>query len=314
MTQTYAMPDLVYSLATPAGLDPARVKVLWNMVSGPLPLSQSVNIERANQLWIWSGSFFVTAAGAFNGLTLKVDGVDAGYIGFFFNQAGVHTAPPTTMLKTAYGIGSHTVSINGGANIGNDSGDRHSLLLIELENTQQLVQIAARPPVVSTLPANPEHGQEVYYKAAADTFWHLKYDSTLSDAYKWVYVGGPPLRKQVNGPRETSTWAVGAAGAMVNSGIDLIVPLTGVYDLSGGADQFSDSVTMVYLEFAIGTSGIIGGWVQSVTNAMSTTRIIHPWRFTFTSAPATIIMRHGTQANNSKVDNRWAQLTPVRVG
>lgn len=53
--------------------------------------------------------------------------------------------------------------------------------------------------VVSALPASPIDGQECYYLAdsAKGIVWHLKYRAASSSAYKWEYVGGPPLYHNV---------------------------------------------------------------------------------------------------------------------
>lgn len=50
-------------------------------------------------------------------------------------------------------------------------------------------------PLVSTLPSNPVDGQEVLY-LASDTngvTWRLRYRAASTSAYKWEFVGGPPL-------------------------------------------------------------------------------------------------------------------------
>lgn len=54
---------------------------------------------------------------------------------------------------------------------------------------------AVAPALVSTLPASPYDGQEVFYlaDAAAGVVWHLCYRAASPSAYKWEFVGGASL-------------------------------------------------------------------------------------------------------------------------
>lgn len=46
---------------------------------------------------------------------------------------------------------------------------------------------------VSSLPANPRHGQTVFFVADSTNrvIWHLRYNSTSVSSYKWEFIGGP---------------------------------------------------------------------------------------------------------------------------
>jgi len=88
-------------------------------------------------------------------------------------------------------------------------------------------------PLVSSLPASPANGQEVYFQTAAmqtaGVMWHLRYRSLNVDgtantsAYKWEYVGGAPLVGRPGAVYNTSSITYVDVGATVT------VPLAGDY-------------------------------------------------------------------------------------
>jgi hypothetical protein len=52
-------------------------------------------------------------------------------------------------------------------------------------------------PYVTSLPASPSDGQEVFYAADAtnNVIWNLRYRSGSASTYKWEFVGGDPLEE-----------------------------------------------------------------------------------------------------------------------
>jgi hypothetical protein len=245
MTQTYAIPDTLYALAT-AGLDPARVKVLWAGSIGPLPLSQSVNIERPNQLWLLAGSGFRGAVGG-AGVVLNVDGVAQATSQLYFNNVNVHMALEPTAAKTALGIGTHTVQLAAVTSLATGADDFFTLVLIELDTIQQLVPMLTMPPVVSVLPTSPVDGQECYFQNAAmladGIKWHLKYNASSSSPYKWEFLGGSPIHKVDIGA--VNATPVNAWTTYVPS---IVAPLAGEYRV-----------------------GFAGWWVHTTTTGLSYT-------------------------------------------
>jgi hypothetical protein len=89
------------------------------------------------------------------------------------------------------------------------------------------------PPVVTSLPASPADGQEVYYLADATNgvLWHLKYRAGSSSAYKWEFVGGSPLESYSSANAQTtgggSLWSSQLSDGTSIVGVDL--PLAGDY-------------------------------------------------------------------------------------
>lgn len=321
--QGFAMPEEVYSLITPGGLDPNRVKGLWQQAVGPLPISQSVNIERANQLWFIHGTLYSGSTGI-KGILLRVDGVDIYNSEIFINTINQHHAVAMTMHKSAFGVGTHTVALVAGTGSPTtDSGDRFTLYMIELENTQELVRIDSRPLIVTSLPTLPEHGQEVYYKVDDDTIWHLKYDSTISDAYKWRVVGGsPPMRAFTAGTGESTGSGTYTTLASATS---LTLPLKGIYDFWWHLESFANAAAVTSTALQIINNGVgetLGSTVPGDYDAarVGTGTINNGWqgtgsrRGTVTALPASARLVHRTTAGTATFQLRHLHASPVRVG
>lgn len=85
-------------------------------------------------------------------------------------------------------------------------------------------------PTVTALPTQPYDGQVVDYLADATNgiVWRLKYRAASASAYKWEFVGGPPLRSAVSG----SLGSTGSAAYvdLTTTGPNLTAPLAGDYD------------------------------------------------------------------------------------
>ena len=84
-------------------------------------------------------------------------------------------------------------------------------------------------PLVSSLPASPVDGQEIYYLADATNgvIWHLRYRASSASIYKWEYIGGSALHAQSSGGSSTSSGTF-SDGSDVCA---LTVPLAGQYDV-----------------------------------------------------------------------------------
>jgi len=84
-------------------------------------------------------------------------------------------------------------------------------------------------PLVTSLPANPFDGQEVYLQVDATNgvIWHLRYRAASASAYKWEYIGGAPLMVETAaaaGPTNNQTYT--------QIGPTLTVPNAGDYEIT----------------------------------------------------------------------------------
>jgi microcystin-dependent protein len=89
-------------------------------------------------------------------------------------------------LGTGYGAGDGTTTFN----VPNSDGQ-----MILAISTAQRIGVAMPPQFVTTLPASPIDGTEVYYQADSTNgvIWHLRYRAASASAYKWEFVGGAPM-------------------------------------------------------------------------------------------------------------------------
>src|SRR5262245_9119425 len=90
------------------------------------------------------------------------------------------------------------------------------------------------PPNISygaTPPASPNDG-DLWYLPADTTLgiiWIFRYRAASASAYKWEYIGGPPLRHAIS-TQETTT-AVTTWVDLATVGPRVIVPRAGDYDV-----------------------------------------------------------------------------------
>lgn len=184
-----------------------------------------------------SGLYLVESQGAADG-TVQVRGQLAAAAGYYRTYTGLYgfrNATPNPLAghvagwwtNTASNITSLEVNFGGGTFTG-------TIVLKKLLDPVAFpVGQGSNIPVVTSLPASPFDGQEVYYAAdiANGIKWHLKYNATSVSIYKWEYLGGNPKFSEVltNVGTVTSTSYVssGSAGSMPS----VVAPLAGEYDI-----------------------------------------------------------------------------------
>lgn len=105
-------------------------------------------------------------------------------------------------------------------------------------------------PVVTVLPASAADGDLVdldvgAYAGGRHGLWRFRYSAAQADAYKWMFVGGPPLFDKVDsrgtiGPGGANNWVTLSTTDV--AGPDIILPVRGFYLLEFGAtiDSASD--------------------------------------------------------------------------
>ena len=173
----------------------------------------------------------------------------------------------------------------------------------------------ATPPLVSSLPASPTDGQEVYFLADATRgiVWHLRYRSASASAYKWECVGGPPLQA-TSSTTETTT---STAYVDVSSGPTVTPPLAGEYDvqlnmafrhsLNGGLANY----TVRFNNTDQGAVAIVG---QPVLANNTSTPTGLPSVLACPAAPMTSRMCTGNTGGTATFSLRRITADPIRVG
>lgn len=181
------------------------------------------------------------------------------------------------------------------------------------------VATSSPPQFVSTLPASPVSGQEIYYQAsgsmaASGITWHLRYNASSSSAYKWEFLGGSRLVSQDNaqaGPAAPSanTWFD------VGTAISITAPLSGDYLIEASSSLYRDS----------SNTNMLLGIKNDTTEDAFSTYVYGPnsqWSSTSLSTVITVAstksvtLRYRTDQAATNFYRKGASLlvTPVRVG
>jgi hypothetical protein len=177
------------------------------------------------------------------------------------------------------------------------------------------------PAYVTSLPASPSDGQEVYYAAdpTNGVIWHLRYRAASASAYKWEAVGGggPPLFARVDTLGTfTGTWAD------IPSTPTVTLPRSGDYDIEYGMrGDCNNAATGGWFEAApkVGatatdTPGCVTQFVQPAA-ANNASGASHSRRLRALAATAGDVVK--LQASTSGVQinfmRGWLSVTPVRL-
>lgn len=185
-----------------------------------------------------------------------------------------------------------------------------------LSGTYPNPTLAAIAPVTS-LPVAPTLDDEVYLKVGSgDTavLWHMKYDSAITDAYKWRFLGGAPLYSfmATSENRNSGTYAELSALPAVT------LPGIGVYDFTHGFDSTIGGTS--YGIQNIKTNGSnpgndLDGASYKPVGSDSNGAVMMNFQRTVpsigTSALAVAVYRTGFSTN---FFNRWLSVFPVRLG
>jgi hypothetical protein len=156
----------------------------------------------------------------------------------------------------------------------------------DTEGVSAYVAGAITPPVVSTFPVAPVDGMEILLRIPSTVgLWRLRYDATIGDAYKWVFLGGVPQYTGSSGggthglpPNPAfTTWRKFAS----NRGPHWTVPFNGYYQVDAICDiGSSTSGVDVRLDFINGgtpganvAGGLVFGHQGTFFNAGSANRV-----------------------------------------
>jgi microcystin-dependent protein len=171
--------------------------------------------------------------------------------------------------------------------------------------------------LVSTLPASPTDGMEIYFlaDAANGIVWHLRYRSAAPGSFKWEFVGGPPLIHQIDTDEGGTTTSYTDFATV---GPQLTIPLAGDYIAEYGALSYQTvaSVDNYYTpKLGAAAANDVDTALATFTGTSKLVTHQRTRRFNALAASALIKMQFKMSAANAgSFRNRWLTLTPVRVG
>lgn len=173
------------------------------------------------------------------------------------------------------------------------------------------------PQRVTSLPASPTDGLEVYFVASAadGVIWHLRYNASSASAYKWEVVGGPPLYAQTLPNENTISTAY---VALATPGPSLTLPLAGDYviDLGANINNLGASTTGL-MSYDIGATPASDNDFVNAYNATGfQIQISAMRRQRKNGLPAVTLTAkyRATAAAGAYFANRWISAEPIRVG
>lgn len=214
---------------------------------------------------------------------------------------------------TLDGDGAET--IGGVASVTVPAGGRY--LLISRSSTWTIATLTV--PLVSTLPAAPFDGMEVYYQdaamATAGVVWTLRYNAGSAHAKKWELVGGPSLAAEVATDEATSS---ASFADLATVGPSLTPTLAGEFEVEIEArvyGAFSGTTREVQMSYAIGAAA-----AQSLdglrVGLSAISEFAQPSRRKTKTLVAgdALVCKYSTTVNSGRFLERRLAIRPIRVG
>lgn len=121
-----------------------------------------------------------------------------------------------------------------------------------IQASQFIVPLASAP-LVTSLPSAPIDGQEIRYVANATNgiIWNFRYRAASTSAYKWEFIGGPPLYAEVGMGQADQNTSSSSYVALSTPGPSITLPLAGDYDVEIGMRTSG----AIYMSYDIGSTG-----------------------------------------------------------
>lgn len=177
-------------------------------------------------------------------------------------------------------------------------------------------------PTVGPLGSGPLiNGQECYLGVAATNGvqWHLRYNAGSSSAYKWEYVGGPPMFDQVDTNESTTATTFGDLTTVGPQATLPTLPNGGEFIVRIGASIGTANAANAggFMSFAVGGTPAALGDSAGVApgNAIAASVSVYTRRFKTIPSAAAIVAKYRSQTGNSvSFAGRFIEVLPIRVG
>ena len=192
-------------------------------------------------------------------------------------------------------------------------------------DTDEPQSVYTPPQVVTVLPTTGlVDGMEVYFQSAAmatdGILWHLRYRAAASGAYKWEYIGGPPIYNEVQPTGTYETASSTAYADLATVGPQVTVPLNGQYRITGSC--------LAYATGAIGSSAIMAlkfgaaatsdndriGQVTTSATAATNASVGRTLASVVTAGTVLKLQYRSSNAFSPGFSFRWLEIVPIKVG
>lgn len=181
-------------------------------------------------------------------------------------------------------------------------------------DTDDVAPVYQGNPLVTSLPSNPADGQEVHFlaDAANGVVWHLKYRAASTSAYKWEFVGGPPLQSKIM--TEESTGSASAVD-LTTPGPDVTTPRAGDYICRWGCNMSSGvAIQAVTMGLSIAGAAPVTGTLQGLV-AAAWANMMTEHRLNGLGSGVLLRCKYNNAVGTGTVAyrERWLEVLPVRV-
>jgi len=169
-------------------------------------------------------------------------------------------------------------------------------------------------PLVTSLPVSPFDGQEVILtdSLTAPTYqWRLRYSAGITDAYKWVFVGGPPACVDVQAVETTSATAY---ADLATVGPQFAVPRAGNYLAEFTVEQFNSSTGANFTVLKRGAAAESDN--DAAVNQVGTSNLAGAGRSIVVlglAAGDLLKLRYKTSGGTASFRKREFRVTPMRL-
>jgi len=165
--------------------------------------------------------------------------------------------------------------------------------------------------VGTTLPASPVDTQEYILvdSVTLPTYaWHFKYFAGISDANKWVFIGGSSGYSVVDTNELTNSTSY---VALTTAGPSFTVPRAGVYLIDIGFTRLDANIGNGYMGFDVGATGAIDA--DAALAGHNHVSLQKTRQKTIAAASTALVAKYRVDSSSTNYQNRWMRVTPVRV-
>jgi hypothetical protein len=169
-------------------------------------------------------------------------------------------------------------------------------------------------PFVTDLPVAATDGDEIRFLADGDAgvVWHLRYRAKAPSAYRWEFIGGPPLYAEVATSESTSS---GTYVALATAGPTVTVPFNGDYLIEHGCRAAGTNAAGL-MSYSIGSTAAadVDAAFYSIATEAAVMSIHRANRQTELVAQDDLVAQYRTSGVSVAFSERYMLLTPIRVG
>jgi hypothetical protein len=191
---------------------------------------------------------------------------------------------------------------------------------VDLDTGTSWLRMAPLPPTVTSLPASPVDGQEIYFVAdsANGAVWHLRYRAASSSPYKWEFLGGAGLHTEAFGSGSITPANGFTSSLSSNTLSGMTLPLAGDYDATITYGYMGSDTAGGFVEMGITWSGASPSAADCASAYISTAGTGYPGsmhrRVTGRAAASQIFPVYHVSLGTATFTRGTLRVAPVRVG